>query len=409
MLAAQGRRDLAEQHYREAVGADPNSDTAMAELSLCLSEIGKARESEDAARRAVELDPEEDFNHYALSHALLAREKYHEALQAAKRTIELESTDPHNWHLLALVHLAEGRHKDVIDAAETGLTHAPDHEALLTVRASALTRLGKPQAVEDAQRVLGQNPHSDIAHCNLGWACLHAGDTTRAIEHFREALRLDPNYGHARQGLLEAMKGRSRFYRPIVKYSLFMQRYSERTQWYIAGGFVVALIALRRAQQLAPALAPAIEIINAILFGACIFLVFGGALFNLLMRFDPIGRFVLTPRESRLAVWLGIVIGPTAVVTVAAAVTRDLMWTRTKFVLFMPALLLALLPDIDHKQVARVGDRLTVAIGVVAVLFVVNYLVIPLGLHPFMKTFVNVSLGLALLIWLWSHFAKSDQ
>lgn len=409
MLTAQGRRDLAESHFREAVGADPNSDTAMAELSLCLSGIGKTKEAEDAARRAVELDPEEEINHYALGHALLARGKHSEALLAAKRAIELESLDPHNWHLLGLVHLAEGRHKEVVDAAESGLAHAPDHRQLLTLRTSALTRLGRPQAMEDARRVLAENPQSDIAHCNLGWALLHDGDIDLAIQHFREALRLDPEYGHAREGLLEAMKSRSWLYRPVLKYYLFMQRYSDRKVWYLAGGLIVVFIALGALQRVSPSLLPALDIAYGVLLAAGVFVVFGDALFNLLMRFDPIGRFVLTPRESRLAVWLGIVIGPTAAVFIAAAITDDLMWVRTKFVLIAPAFLLAMLPDIEHKQAARFGDRLAIAIGVVSMLFVVNNLVFPLGLQPFMKTFVNFALFCTAAIWLWSSFARPDQ
>ena len=48
------------------------------------------------------------------------------------------------------------------------------------------------------------DPASALAHNNLGSALVARGDRDRAIEHFREALRLDPDMAAARRNLERA-------------------------------------------------------------------------------------------------------------------------------------------------------------------------------------------------------------
>ncbi len=45
---------------------------------------------------------------------------------------------------------------------------------------------------------LANDPENALTHANQGWALLHRGDHERALEHFREALRIDPELEWAR-------------------------------------------------------------------------------------------------------------------------------------------------------------------------------------------------------------------
>jgi tetratricopeptide (TPR) repeat protein len=407
-LMAQGRRDLAIPCLREAIGADPQSDEAFAQLSMCLAWTGQPREAVEAARRAVELAPNDEFNHYALAHALVHRGQTREALAAAKRAIDLEPQDERNWHMLAMAQLVIGESEQALNAAEQGLTLAPEDKDLNELKATALTRLGRPQGLDEARRALAANPESAVAHANMGWALAHAGDPKQAIGHFRESLRLEPDSAFAREGILECMKARSPLYRPILAYFLFARRFSDRQAWWILGGFALAIIVLYRVRDSVPALAPILHVVLGLLFAACVVLMFGPALFNLILRFDPFGRHVLTPRQSRLAMWLGIVMVPTAVASIANGLLGDLAWRRASLVLLCIAILLAILPDVEHKLAARIGDWLAIGMGAAALLLVANYLVVPLGLHPLMLTYSRLTLGGAVALWLWSTLAPSE-
>ena len=60
---------------------------------------------------------------------------------------------------------------------------------------------------------------------------LHQAQPKAALEHFREALRLDPNLQYAQAGIVEALKARNPIYRWMLGYFLWMGRLSDRAKW----------------------------------------------------------------------------------------------------------------------------------------------------------------------------------
>ncbi len=66
---------------------------------------------------------------------------------------------------------------------------------------------------------------------------MHQGDHKQALEHFREALRLKPDMEWARNGMVEALKARYFLYRLMLRYYLWMSRFTRRGQW----GMIIGL------------------------------------------------------------------------------------------------------------------------------------------------------------------------
>ena len=62
------------------------------------------------------------------------------------------------------------------------------------------------------------------------------GNPLKAMEHFREALRLDPEMEWARAGIVEAMKARNFVYRWMLAYFLWMARLDSRVRWGLVIG-----------------------------------------------------------------------------------------------------------------------------------------------------------------------------
>jgi len=63
----------------------------------------------------------------------------------------------------------------------------------------ALVKLGRREAAAATiGAALAKDPQNAHTHANQGWALLHHGDHARRLEHFREALRLDPELDWAR-------------------------------------------------------------------------------------------------------------------------------------------------------------------------------------------------------------------
>lgn len=70
---------------------------------------------------------------------------------------------------------------------------------------------------------------------------LHEGNPRAAPEHFREALRLEPDDEYARSGIVHALRARHFLYRLMLAYFLWMSRLSGTVQLALIFGAVFRL------------------------------------------------------------------------------------------------------------------------------------------------------------------------
>ncbi len=410
VLLDQRQYARAEEQLRGAIGEHPQEAVLFAMLGTSLLHLDRFKDAEAAARRSIELEPDSDNSWFVLSLVLSSQGRGRAAIEAAKRAVELDPSDDNNWWVLGIAHLGENELKAALEAAEHGLALNPGDDELLMLRDRALTSLGRPQAVENARHTLSRDPESEVAHDNLGWALLHSGQHAEAIQHFREALRLDPDFDHPREGIIEALKARSWLYRLVLRYNLWLRRYSQRTQWTAIVVFVVVMMLSRRMISWTPQLAPAIHVLRGLIFTACFLLMFAEPLFNLVLRFDPIGKYALKRWKSRMSVVLGIVIVPTAVATVGAALTQGRGWNRLMLVFLILAFGVAILSDIDEKEHERLAVIVLGVIGAFAGVMLVNYFVVPLGIPGLFNAYLTTGFLGAGGLWFWSTFgARSGK
>ncbi len=203
LLFQQSRHELAENELRQALASEPDDAYAHALLALCLSEREKFDEATSEARQAIQLAPDFPFAHYAHAHVLYDRNRYPEALAAIQEAIRLDSTDADYFSLLASIHFHERRWSGALQAAEQGLQFDPEHIGCTNLRAMAMVKLGrKAEAGATIDAALAKNPDNAITHANQGWTLLEKGEPKKALEHFRESLRLDPTNEWARHGIV---------------------------------------------------------------------------------------------------------------------------------------------------------------------------------------------------------------
>ncbi|HEY7426626.1 MAG TPA: tetratricopeptide repeat protein [Gemmataceae bacterium] len=305
LLYQQSRYDLAEQELRQALADEPGDVRGHALLALCLCNRKDYPAATREAEEAVRQGPDVPFSHYALAFTLYHRDRLQEAETAVEQALELAPWDSDYYALLASIRFDQRCWPAALEAAERGLELDAEHAGCTNLRAMALVKLGRRAeagaALGDALR---REPEDALTHANQGWTLLEQRQPDKALEHFREALRLDADLEWARQGIVEALKARHWLYRQMLRYFLWMGRLSRRAQWGVVLGLLIAQQVLASS-----AVPPALVPLGTVLFWGLVVFVYltwtADPLFNLLLRLNRFGRLALSREQIRASNWVG--------------------------------------------------------------------------------------------------------
>ena len=307
LLYQQSRHEMAQAELRQALAAEPQNAYAHALLALCLAEEEHFNEATEEAQQAIHLEPDLSYAHYAHARVLYDRNRFAPALAAIEEAIRLDSVEADYLCLLAGIHFQEQRWKESLGAAEQGLQLEPEHIGCTNLRAMALVKLGRrAEAGATIDAALSKNPESAITHANQGWTLLEKGEPRKALEHFREALRLDPENEWARRGIVEALKARHLIYALMLKYFFWMSRFSRRGQWTIIliGYFGNRVLGQVSASN--PSLAPWLLPLRILYITFALMTWLAYPLFNLMLRLNRFGRLALSHEQTVASNWFGL-------------------------------------------------------------------------------------------------------
>ncbi len=306
VLFEQGRYDLADREIRRVIAEDPDNPTAHSFLALCLMQRDRDAESLAEADEGVRLGPDLAYSHYIRARSLQAVGRLGDSEAAVREAIRIDPADADHFGLLASIQMGRRRWPEALLAAEKGLSLDPEHPGCTNLRAMALVQLGrKDEAATALGSALANDPENALTHANQGWTYLHQGDQARALEHFREALRIDPELEWARVGIVEALKARFLIYRLMLRFFLWMGRQSGRAQWAVILGFIFGRKVLADLAEANPRLQPFIYPILALSFAFLMLTWIASPLFNLALRFNRFGRMALSRQQRVESNWIG--------------------------------------------------------------------------------------------------------
>lgn len=308
LLIHQSRYELATKELQKALAADPDDPVAHALMAVCLAEQKKFDQAYGEARQAATLAPDLPYTQYVLAYVRFQQDFLPEAEQAINKAIQLDPWDADNFALLAQIKYQQKKWRDALEAAENGLEIEAEHLTCANLRAMALNQLGRgDEAGRTLEDALARDPENAFTHANQGWTALQRGEARKALEHFREALRLDPTNDWARSGMVEALKARYFVYRLMLKYHFFMSRLSGQSQWFmLIGLYLVA------------------RIVPFLFIPYLIFVFFSWAsdpLSNLLLRLNRYARLLLTKEEIAASNLVGGLLLTAAISVVIAIMT----------------------------------------------------------------------------------------
>jgi tetratricopeptide (TPR) repeat protein len=230
-LVSLKRMTEAEGALRRATAIKKDWSLPQVALGQLLARAGRESEAEPYLRRAVELDPKNLQALVTLAQVRARAGANADALKLIKRATELETATPAHWTLRAQIERLAGDRPSAAASIERALKLDPHNVEALAEHAeqraassdiqgatddlklaisfaseSDRARLGKRLGEFEAQNkivdcsegatpaleeIVKSNPKSASAHNCLGIA-YRRGDPQKSLEHFAEALRLQP-------------------------------------------------------------------------------------------------------------------------------------------------------------------------------------------------------------------------
>jgi tetratricopeptide (TPR) repeat protein len=310
LLYDQDRYDQAVGEFQAHLSADPEDSYAHCLMAISLAHLKKHDDALSHAREAIQLDPESGFPFFALAQVEMQRGRYEPAASAMAEAIQCNPAVAGYHGLLAAIRVRQRRWKDAAEAADIGLSCDPEDLSCLNMRAIALRNLGDGAAARDSIRdALARDPDNAFSHANQGWALLETGEAEQALVHFREALRIQPDLEFARQGIIEALKARNRFYRALLQYQLWIGKKGYGAQIGVMLAVVAVLMVLGRIAAASPHLATVLVPLRVSLAVLAVSTWFAQPVSNLALLFHPLGRLALSSDQK----WQGGLAGVCAV------------------------------------------------------------------------------------------------
>lgn len=396
LLYDQSRFDLAEAELRQALAADPQNASAHSLLALCMADRQQWAFAEKAARHAAHLGPDLPFAFYALARVLSLRNRTRDAIDAIHDALRLDPADPDYHAFLGQLHLDQKQWADALAAAESGLRLDAENIACTNIRAIALVKLGRTtEAGQTIGAALARNPQDPLTHANQGWTLLEQGQPPKALEHFREALRLDPTLDWARQGIIEALKARHAIYALMLRYFLAMAKLSPATQWGIVLGGYFASRWLGSIAADHPALAPWVLPLRIAYVLFVLLSWTAQPLFNLLLRFHRFGRLALSKEQTTASNWLAACLGAAASFLILSAATGNFGFALAALVcgvLLIPVSGVFACPQGWPRQVARIFAVALALIGLAGAMLAARYAHLDAPSPPDMAPFALLGL-----------------
>ncbi|MCE9599345.1 MAG: tetratricopeptide repeat protein [Spirochaetia bacterium] len=304
LLKEQRRYAEAEEYIKGALSTEPNNALAFHALAACQFHQEKLNQAIDSISQAIALEPNESDHRALKSFILVGAEKENEARNEAREAVSLDPNSAYAHCAVAQASMAMEKWPETEEAARMALSIDPENVFAGNALAHAL-RLQNKMAQNRAHvdDMLARDPEDAYTHATAGWAALQSSDTRRAEDHFREALRLDPNMDGAREGLLHSFKARSVFYRAYLKYCFWMQRLSEKTRWAVIIGLMLFVRFVR--PLFTGAAAPIGIAIGALYFLFVLWVHVAQGVGNFILLTDRFARYALKFRERVEAVFVG--------------------------------------------------------------------------------------------------------
>ncbi len=208
-LASLQRNELsnAQALFTELVEADPDDARAQFLLGIVHARQGRLPESEDCLRRAAAIDPGMADAWLKLGQLCVLQQRHAEAEAHLLHTLELKPGMLDAREALGRAYVALGRNEAAIEQFRMVLGEAPKRLGSLDGLAAALRQAGRFTAAWQAcAQAVTLSPNDATLRVNLAHICFDMGGLEEALQNYRAARALAPEYLPAIHGEAETLE-----------------------------------------------------------------------------------------------------------------------------------------------------------------------------------------------------------
>jgi tetratricopeptide (TPR) repeat protein len=195
-LVRTGRYREAIPQYEKALELNPQYHAIQNNLGLALMAVGRTDEAIERFRKGLEFHPESAELHDNLGVAFASKGQIEDACSEFLKALEINPGFAECHYHLGVALATSGQVDRALLHLEKAVTINPRLAEAQKDYGRALAIMGdEEQAITHFEKALEVNSALVEAHLYLGVALCHVqGRTQEALAHWREALRVDPNY-----------------------------------------------------------------------------------------------------------------------------------------------------------------------------------------------------------------------
>lgn len=299
ILFQQGKFAEAERVLKDLLTGDSNNVHLLSMLAEACLQQNKFDVARSIIDNAIGLSPAIPDLFYVKSRIAIQQDKYDEAEENIQHSIVLDPYDADYFALFANIKLVRKRYQEALELADEALAIDAENLLALNTRSTALLKLNNSEAsFRTIEGALRGDPNNAYTHANYGWGLLEKGDHKKALVHFKESLKNNPNFEYAQSGMTEALKAGNPVYRLFLKYAFWMSNLTAKYQWGVIIGFYLGVRIINAVadanESLQPLLMPVIIALALFAFSTWVI----KPISNLFLRFNAYGQFLLSRKEK---------------------------------------------------------------------------------------------------------------
>ena len=194
-LLSQGKLDEAIRSLHQALQIEPDCSEAHSILADVLAEQDRLIEAIDHYHQALRADPENAHAYCNLGVAMVRQGKLDEAVSLFHKAVQIKPDYVEAYNNIGSILAAQGRLNEAINHLRQALqTKTGQSSSQRRPGVTVRSQIVPGKTIHHYSQVL--QPKADYArvHYNLGGMLATAGDLSGALENFREAARLKPNW-----------------------------------------------------------------------------------------------------------------------------------------------------------------------------------------------------------------------